>query len=112
MTGIGLKLVLPEAKNPNALVLEGLSAGLVTALVAFDLGLPVGVISLGNVSTARAAVPEAAIDEEGQALLGKEEVGLAHEPFRLDLPTSNSALDEQGTKALFGALVAPVLDGS
>jgi len=70
--------MLPKSKNPRAGFPERLVVRHVATLVALDFKSPEGPIRPRHVSAAVAPVPETPIDEDGEILLGEEEVWSAN----------------------------------
>lgn len=52
----------------------------ITSYIGVELGLPVVRIGLGARSMDRTAVPEAAVDEDGEPRLGENDIGMAPQP--------------------------------
>jgi hypothetical protein len=67
-------------------------------VIPCDLGGPECIISLGNMPTFRATVPEAAVYENRQFCSWKEEIGLAGEVCPLNRPTGQARPDQSHLK--------------
>lgn len=77
----------------------------VSRFVRLQLGYPEPFVALGLNTMLRATVPEAAIHEHGQLLLGKGKVGTAN--YRIvSAPTGDAIGTKQLGERNFGGLVA------
>ena len=74
--GMGaFELVLPDAEDGPAAGAEGACDEAVAGAVGGDFLSPEGGVGLGPGGMERAAVPEAAVDENGEPACAKDEVG-------------------------------------
>jgi hypothetical protein len=71
--------VLPYAENLPTARSEGAVGGNISRGVRSDFGAPVMQPTAWHPAVPAAAVPEAAVDKDGEALAGKDEVGVAWE---------------------------------
>lgn len=94
------EFVLPDPKYAPARFAEGAIDKAVARLVARDLFAPEsGVLpALGGVE--RAAVPETAVDEDGEAEFGENEIGFAGE-HAVPLPAGDSHCTHERDQAEF-----------
>ncbi len=106
-----LELVLPESECADTLPIEEPAHLFVAGTVPFDLGLPEGGVVLGKVTAAGAAVPETAVDEDGEPCGGEEEVRLAGKVRAVGRPSGDAGADEGHLQAHFGSFVALAADG-
>lgn len=74
------EFVLPDAKDAPAGFAERAVDEAISGLIAGDFGEPEFRVLLGLCAVDRAAVPEAAVDEDGEAKFGKNEIGFTGEP--------------------------------
>lgn len=85
-------------------------AGLAVALdVAGDFGIPIFLVGGGHAAMGFAAVPEAAIDKDGKAVLGEDEVGSAGDG-RVAAPAFEAGSAEESDEKEFGGFVAAGTD--
>jgi len=82
----------------------------VTLAVSEKLWNPVRLIRAGFTTVFRAAVPEAAIDEDGEALAPEGEIWAAWQGL-VAAPTREAGGAENGSEPLFGVLVASRANG-
>ena len=73
-SGAVFQLVFPDAEDGPAFLAEEFFGGAVAGDVALDFFEPVFLVGGGHAAVLRAAVPEAAVDENGEALFGEDEV--------------------------------------
>ena len=71
----GIELVAPDAEDGPAAGAEGAGDEAVAGAVGGDLFPPEGGVGLGRGGVERAAVPEAAVDEDGEPARAEDEVG-------------------------------------
>jgi hypothetical protein len=81
--------MLPNAYYSPSASSQKLSGFAIARLVAFDLSKPISPVAGRHAAVFGAAVPEAAIDEDGNALFRKNEIG-ASGNFRMAPPTFDS----------------------
>src|SRR5262249_17776209 len=79
--GLAGVLVLPHANDEPARLYESEFVLPVANDGRLDLVRPPGAVRLRRRPVLRAAMPPAAVDEEGDALAGEHDIGLASEPF-------------------------------
>ena len=85
-------------------------AGLTVALdVAGDFGVPIFSVGGRQAAEGFAAVPEAAIDEDGEAVLREDEVGFAGDG-RVAAPAFEAGRAEETGEEEFGGFVAAGTD--
>ena len=92
-------LVFPDADDSPAQSLEFGVDPLVAGHVAVDFLVPVGAVGCGSSAVLGAAVPEAAVDEDGDARLDEDDVGFAGELFAEAV--SEASLVEGAAEAQF-----------
>lgn len=69
--------MFPNAEDLPAFLAEENSRGAVAAHVPFDFGGPIFFVGGGHAAVFGTAVPETAVDEDGEALLWESEIGTA-----------------------------------
>ena len=117
-----LELVAPDAEDGPAASAEGAGDEAVAGAVGGDLISPEGGVGLGPGGVERAAVPEAAVDENGEPARAEDEVGFYAEflqlqtfNFPLERSSSPPAGDAVGAKdrdePQLGGRVAARADG-
>ena len=80
--GVGaLELVAPDAEDGPAASAEGARDEAVAGAVGGNLVAPEGRVGLGPGGVERAAVPETAVDEDGESACAEDEVGFYAEGF-------------------------------
>lgn len=102
-------VVFPHTNDtPSAATEKGGDAA-ITLAVAADFWRPVGSIRLGGVAVGatRTAVPEATVDEDNEAHISENEVGLAREGGVVKVPTANASADKMGPQAALRRPVSP-----
>ena len=73
------QFVFQNAEDAPAILSQGVGDEVITGFVADEFSQPEGAASRGERGVFGAAVPEAAIDKDGDALLAKDEIGLAED---------------------------------
>jgi hypothetical protein len=74
--------MFPDPHDQPAGILEGPVGLSIPFAIPFDLLLPEGSVRLGLCAMLRTAIPEAAVDEDRQALPRKDDVGMAAYPLQ------------------------------
>ena len=69
------QFMLPEAQHPPADLAQGFRHGSIASLIPSDFGIPELLAGLRPAKVLGAAMPEAAIDEDGESFSPKDEVG-------------------------------------
>ena len=117
-----LELVAPDAEDGPAASAEGARDEAVAGAVGGNLVAPEGRVGLGPGGVERAAVPETAVDEDGESACAEDEVGFYAEfflpqafNFPLERSSSPPAGDAVGAKdrdePQLGGRVAARADG-
>ena len=78
--------VFPNAKEPNSVSGENLLRSPIAFSIPTDLSFPKLAASFGNMTTSRATVPKAAVDEDREPVLPKVEVGFSTDRCRVEYP--------------------------
>jgi hypothetical protein len=87
--------VAPNADNPPASAAKQPGYATVAGAVAGDFALPILAVSLGHAAVPAAAVPEAAVHEDGEAGAAEDEVGAAGERL-VTTPASDAGGAQNG----------------
>ena len=98
--------MLPEAANADAERPELSVHATMSLAVSVDFGGPEGSIGLRDVAAFLAAVPKAAVHEDGELARREEKVGLSCDLLWMGLPPADALAHERHLEAQFGALVA------
>jgi hypothetical protein len=77
--------------------------------VAGDFVLPILAVSTGHTAVPWAAVPEAAVNEDSQALTAENEVGAARERL-VATPAGDAGGTQDGNQLEFGGFIATRAD--
>jgi hypothetical protein len=93
--------VFPDSEDLPAWFFEGSVDALVALAIGGEFGFPEGAVLGGEGGVSGAGVPEAAVDEEGDFLLGEDEVGFAEE-FGVSAPAGDANGAEDGYESMFG----------
>ena len=91
--------MFPDAEDAPAFFAEGVGYAPVAFSVGGELLFPEGAVAGGLVAVAGTVVPEAAIDEEGDAVGAEDEVGLA-EDGDMATPAGDAVAAEEGCASI------------
>lgn len=106
----GCERVAPDAKNPPPTGAKKPRCATIAGTVAGDFAPPVFTVFLGHAAVPPASVPEAAINEDREALARENEVGVARERL-VPPPASDARRAQYGCQLHLGVLVAAGTDG-
>jgi len=106
------KLTLPETDYRVALPLSLLGYSGVSRAIASDLRGPVLGVCLGDVAAAATAMPEAAIHEDENLRVRKDEIRRAEFPETSVCPIPQTFLREEASQPFLSGVAAPSFDGS
>jgi hypothetical protein len=87
------QFVLPDAKGSPATAAEFEVDAAVASHVVGELPAPEGAVGLGGGCVLRTAVPKAAVDKNGEALLGEGEIGGSRE-LQMTSPTRDRSFSK------------------
>jgi hypothetical protein len=99
-----LEGVLPDADDFPTLVAKLAGDAFVAGHVVFALFIPELPVGFGSNVALWAAVPETSVDEHGDFLFGKSEVGLSKQS-KMPSPASDLVPPEEPEQGLFGLFV-------
>ena len=102
--------VAPDAENPPALTAKQPGDAMIAGAVAGDFVPPVFAVSPGHAAMPWAAVPEAAVNEDGQALTSENEVGTAGERL-VPPPAGDAGGAQNGHQFQLSFFVSTGVDG-
>jgi hypothetical protein len=97
--------VAPDTENSPPSPAEQAANATVAGAITGYFALPVFAVSKRNAAMPRAAVPEAAVNEDGQSLTPEDEVGTAGERL-LAAPAGDAGGAQDGDQLQFGGFIA------
>jgi len=104
--GVLSERVFPDANDFPALAAELAVDAAVSGRVGLAFAVPKGAVGFRSGVALGAAVPETSVDEDGDFLLGKREVGLSRQR-KMPSPAGDLVLPQHREQRLFGLLVSP-----
>ena len=107
------RLMLPDTNHSPPVSLQGSSMAPVTSAILGDLRLPVGAIGGRKGAVLRAAMPKAAIDEDGDLSTWKNEIGsdlstIARLDSEIDAIPQSCGMSGAANGALGSGIPSPV----
>jgi len=103
------QVVLPQPDDGPACGAEGAFDIVVALSVAAEFGEPVCAVAARLAAVLRATMPEAAVNEDGEALAPKDEIGMAWHGL-VSAPAGDAGSAEDGNQLQLGGFVAARAD--
>ncbi len=98
--------MFPKAQHRPALTTEGCGGGPVPLAITGDFSIPVCCVGTRHFLATRTAMPETAVSEDHQPLRTKSKIRRSGQVFRVYLPTTKAAPNEQRPDSPFCRTVA------
>ena len=107
---VGLQLVFPDAEDGPAFLAQQFFCGAIAFDVALDFFEPVFLVGGRHATVFGAPVPEAAVHEDGEALLAKDKIWTAGD-VRMTAPAFEARSAEERDEGEFGGFVSAGTNG-